>query len=79
VEGAEFFGIGDGFDGVAEAVGDGAEAEIEGGVVTEKGGELSFELPDSAVLGEDEGEDDWEGFGIAVAAQLCFPDALPLK
>ena len=29
-EGAEFFGIGDGFDGVAEAVGDGAEAEIEG-------------------------------------------------
>jgi hypothetical protein len=30
VEGAEFFGIGDGFDGVAEAVGDGAEAEIEG-------------------------------------------------
>ena len=30
VEGAEFFGIGDGFDGVAEAVGDGAEAEVEG-------------------------------------------------
>ena len=30
MEGAEFFGIGDGFDGVAEAVGDGAEAEIEG-------------------------------------------------
>ena len=29
-EGAEFFGIGDGFDGVAEAVGDGSEAEIEG-------------------------------------------------
>ena len=29
-EGAESFGIGDGFDGVAEAVGDGAEAEIEG-------------------------------------------------
>jgi hypothetical protein len=29
-EGAEFFGIGDGFDGVAEAVGDGAEAEVEG-------------------------------------------------
>ena len=79
MEGAEFCGIGDGFDGVAEAVWDGAEAEIEGGVVTEKGGELSFELPDSAVLGEDEGEDDWEGFGIAVAAQLCFPDALPLK
>jgi hypothetical protein len=30
VEGAEFFGIGDGFDRIAEAVGDGAEAEIEG-------------------------------------------------
>jgi hypothetical protein len=30
VEGAEFFGIGDGVEGVAEAVGDGAEAEIEG-------------------------------------------------
>jgi hypothetical protein len=53
--GAEFFGIGDGVEGIAEAVGDGTEAEIEGGVVTEEGGELSFELPDSAVLGEDEG------------------------
>jgi len=30
VEGAEFFGIGDGFDGVAEAVWDGAKAEVEG-------------------------------------------------
>jgi hypothetical protein len=30
VEGAEFFGIGDGVEGVAETVGDGAEAEIEG-------------------------------------------------
>ena len=30
VEGAEFFGIGDGVEGVAEAVGDGAEAEVEG-------------------------------------------------
>ena len=30
VEGAEFFGIGDGVEGIAEAVGDGAEAEIEG-------------------------------------------------
>ncbi len=55
MEGAEFFGIGDGVEGGAEAIGDGADAEVEGGVVTEKGGELSFELPDSAVLGEDEG------------------------
>jgi len=30
VEGAEFFGIGDGVEGIEEAVGDGAEAEIEG-------------------------------------------------
>ncbi len=30
MEGAEFFGIGDGVEGVAETVGDGAEAEIEG-------------------------------------------------
>jgi hypothetical protein len=30
VEGAEFLGIGDGFDGVAQAVGNGAEAELEG-------------------------------------------------
>ena len=30
MEGAEFFGIGDGDEGVAEAVGDGAETEIEG-------------------------------------------------
>ena len=30
MEGAEFFGIGDGVEGIAEAVGDGAEAEIEG-------------------------------------------------
>ncbi len=29
-EGAEFFGIGDGSNGIAEAVGDGAEAEVEG-------------------------------------------------
>ena len=43
MEGAEFLGIGDGFDGVAEAVGDGAEAEIEGfedGLAT--GGEGAF-------------------------------------
>jgi hypothetical protein len=30
VEGAEFFGVGDGVEGIAEAVGDGSEAEIEG-------------------------------------------------
>ncbi len=30
MEGAEFFGIGDGFEGVAKAVGDGAETEVEG-------------------------------------------------
>jgi len=30
VEGAEFFGIGDGVEGIAETVGDGAEAEVEG-------------------------------------------------
>jgi hypothetical protein len=45
VESAEFFGIGDGFDGVAEAVWDGAEAEIEGfedGLAA--GGEGAFEF-----------------------------------
>ena len=45
MEGAEFFGIGDGDEGVAEAVGDGAEAEIEGfedGLPA--GGEGAFEF-----------------------------------
>ncbi len=44
-EGAEFFGIGDGVEGIAEAVGDWAEAEIEGfedGLAA--GGEGAFEF-----------------------------------
>ncbi len=53
---------------------EGAE-EVERGGVAEEGGELGAELPDSAVLGEDDGEDDREGFGVAEEADPFFPDA----
>jgi len=53
---------------------EGAE-EVERGGVAEEGGELGAEFPDSAVLGEDDGEDDREGFGVAVEADPFFPDA----
>ena len=36
---------------------------------------MGIELPDFAVLGEDDGDDDWEGFGVAVEADPFFPDA----
>ena len=53
---------------------EGAE-DVEGGGVAEEGGELGAEFPDSAVLGEDDGEDDREGFGVAVDSDPFFPDA----
>jgi hypothetical protein len=36
---------------------------------------LGAEIPDFAVLGEDDGEDDWEGLGVAEEADPFFPDA----
>jgi hypothetical protein len=36
---------------------------------------LILEIPDFAVLGEDDGDDDWEGFGVAEEADPFFPDA----
>jgi hypothetical protein len=35
---------------------------------------LGTELPDFAVLSEDDGEDDREGFGVAIEADPFFPD-----
>jgi len=49
--------------------------EVQCGGVAEEGGELGAELPDSAVLSEDDREDDREWFGVAEEADPFFPDA----
>ncbi len=36
---------------------------------------MGIEIPDFAVLGEDDGDDDREGFGVAEEADPFLPDA----
>jgi hypothetical protein len=83
---AEFFGIGDGFDGVVEAVGDGAEAEIEGfedGLAA--GGEGAFEFAflaafDAAFLTEMLGESHGAGaVGLVTDTVNSAEDAGPVN
>ncbi len=70
VRGAEDGVEGDGgeLDEAEGEVWDEGPEKVEGGGVAEESGELGAEIPDFAVLGEDDGEDDWERFGVAEEA-----------